>query len=60
VKRLGLLESLQTVRHGFRIGASTPSNEDPLIAKSAMNGAQPAGSGLGMNEWATCRGIYEC
>ncbi|HXS75016.1 MAG TPA: hypothetical protein VN753_02485 [Terracidiphilus sp.] len=34
LKSLGLLESLQTVWHYFRITAANPEHEDPLIAKS--------------------------
>ena len=56
VKGLGLLESLQAVWHGPRIIGATPLAEDPLIAKNAMNGAQPGELRLGlrMDEWATC------
>ena len=44
-----LLESRRIDGHGFNVNVAGGSDEDPLIAKDAMNGAQPRGPRRPMN-----------
>src|ERR1700750_622928 len=47
---LRLVESRRIAGRGFNVTVAGGSDEDPLIAKDAMNGAQPQGPRRPMNE----------